>query len=116
MKEFFSIDFNQPDYTPESEFVSAFYSECTKNKIFCQLEYVHDNCRFDAVIVYQGKIIYIIEFKRGIARRNDKAIRESNQIDKYARYGVPVEIVFSYGGVKCAIKRIKKYIAWIKRD
>jgi hypothetical protein len=63
-------------------------------------------CRFDLVIHDGEKPLRIIEVKKkGSKRKKNKKILDK-QIDKYSIYGIPVDLVISFGQAEDYIKRI----------
>lgn len=64
-----------------------FYRQCSSLNLTLVTEYSIDNCRFDAVLVKDSRIILIIEFKS--SKRNVDRTR-SKQCSKYLSYGVDV--------------------------
>jgi len=76
------------------------------------MEHRHENCRFDLVIVKDGNILAIIEFKnyaRDYSHR--KRLRNSKQFQKYSSYGVPVIYCRKMEEVDQTIEKIKGIMA-----
>lgn len=87
---------------------AEFYRRCVENNIFCVLEYKHEKCRFDAIIVRDSRIIFIIEVKN--YRRPKPDAPNTKQLQKYAVYGVPVILIRTIHDVEPAILRIRKQL------
>ena len=116
MKDHFKLPFKKRKNLYESELMALFYESCQKERFDCYLEYTYKDCEFDAIVVYNDEIIYIVEFKTVYGKHNytkRSTFKSSDQYSKYAKYGVPVGFVSDRCGVYVMKERIKKYINWI---
>ena len=82
---------------------------CHKSGIYLEMEYQHENCRFDAVLIRRGEILAIIEVKNwaniDCARRKTK--KTPKQFEKYLSFGLPVLVLWKVGGLKTLYNRLK---------
>lgn len=75
--------------------------------IICYLEYKHQNCRFDMVIIKGDVIVLIVEFKsriRHIGRINTKG----KQYQKYTAFDVPVIYCTNKSEIDDTVRVIKR--------
>ena len=85
------MKFIKPDRIAEANIQAEFYHQCKLNGIECYLEYKHEHSRFDAVIIQNDEIEFIIEFK---SYKTDKAAKlNTKQLDKYRKYGVQIFVI-----------------------
>lgn len=103
------MDFIHPKRLSEATLQAEFYSECLRQHIGCFLEYTYEDCRFDAVIVYKGKIVFIIEIKSH--SRKYKLDEYGNpQIKKYERFNIPVITLTRKCDIIGLVKKINIFI------
>lgn len=74
------MDFLKPQYPSEANLQAEFYHQCHTVHLFPYLEYSHQGCRFDCVVVDNGEIIAIIEVKR---LNEAESTKTQKQIEKY---------------------------------
>jgi len=87
---------------------AEFYRQCMNAGIKCHLEYRVDNCRFDAVIVHNDEIVFIIEAKN--YKPNPQRPRAVKQLEKYSQYGIPVILLKDFSSIEPAILKIREVI------
>ncbi len=58
------MKFIKPKYKTEANLQADFYHQCHTVHLFPYLEYSHQGCRFDCVVIDSDEIIAIIEVKR----------------------------------------------------
>ncbi len=79
-----------------------------QSNLFLHLEYTHEDCRFDAVLVREDEVLAIIEVKNweeAQARHTEKT--PSDQLEKYQGFGLPVFVLWHISGTKRLIKQLK---------
>ena len=75
------------------------------------LEYSHKKCRFDAVVVREGEIIAIIEVKNWTKPEALRAKKKpTKQLKRYSSFGLPVFVLWSFGGVKKLVHKLKNLV------
>ncbi len=74
---------------PEANIQAECYHRLRQLGIKSCLEYKHDHCRFDMVVLKGTEIIAIVEFKNR-KDRNAVVNKNSRQYLRYSKYGVPV--------------------------
>ena len=102
------MNFTQPKYLAEANIQAEIYLECKSQNIECYLEYRHENCRFDLVIVKNDSIIGIIEVKKTHHATTKKKLKI--QREKYKRFGIPVHFCFHRGDIPYTMKIIQSWI------
>lgn len=102
------MQFNFPKRLPEANIQAEIYRRCKELDIECYLEYKHEHCRFDIVIVRDELIIGIIEVKNSVRTKINKRTR---QYKKYSSYGVPLHYCLGQNYVDSTINQI---INWLR--
>lgn len=88
----------------EAAIQAELYVACKKAQLWCALEYLHEDCRFDLAVVEHNQVIAIIEVKTPAA--DSYSIERSTQIIKYRKYGIPVFILYSVYDIPYLVKRL----------
>lgn len=101
-------------YIPPRKISSAniqaeFYRRALANGWECYLEHRHQGCRFDAIIVKDGLVRFIIEAKKPRLRPR-KVPKKLKQIERYEEFGVPVLLVATMSDLEAAISFIQEGI------
>ncbi len=80
-----------------------------RSGLFLHLEYTHENCRFDAVLIREDEVLAIIEVKSWTrSRARTTMYNPTDQLKKYIRFGLPVYVLWSLNGTKKLIKIMKE--------
>ena len=104
IKEHMNIVLNK---LPEANIQAEFYHQCRLQKIKCILEYKVENCRFDALVYDENRNVKcIVEFKSYKTRKKPKT--NTNQINKYKKFGLPIIMCTRFEDVKWAVEEAKK--------
>lgn len=79
-----------------------------QSNLFLHLEYTHEDCRFDAVLIREDEVLAIIEVKncteaQALCMENTP----SDQLVKYQKFGLPVFVLWHFNGTKRLIKQLK---------
>ena len=76
----------------------------------CYLEYTHENCRFDCVVVKDNSIFVIIEIKRFKAKelKTLKSTLYQKQFVKYSLFETPVLLINHANQIPKLIRRVKR--------
>lgn len=93
------MDFIRPKRMPEANIQAEIYRYCRNNNISICLEYKKDNCRFDAVIIKNEKIIAIVETKSRKNIDHDR-VKRTLQYRKYKKYNVPIILCLHWSEIE----------------
>ena len=91
-------------YNDEVVIQAELYLACKKAQLQCALEYTHENCRFDLVVVECNQVISIVEVKSPVF--SSYPIERSAQIIKYKKYNIPVFILHSTYDICYLVKKL----------
>lgn len=91
----------------EANIQAEVYHRLKLLEIYCELEYVIDDCRFDIIITdkLKEKILLIIECKNYEHTISINMV--GNQIKKYSRFGIPIMAIVNETKIEPAIEIIK---------
>ena len=93
----------------EAQIGAEFYHQCKLLNIGVYMEHVHENCRFDAVLIKNNKIILIVEFKNRSLGKELWINKEGRQFRKYSKYGVDIMYITNFSQIKEQVKIAKQY-------
>ena len=100
------MKFTKPNRIAEANIQAEFYHQCQLNGIECYLEYKHEHSRFDAVIIMNEEIRFIVEFKS--YKTDKKGKTNTKQLDKYRQYEIPLFLITRMNQIDEAIKFINE--------
>ena len=90
----FKVESSSIEYTknkiPSAQIGAEFYHKCRQVDIDLHMEYRLDKSRFDCVMVKNGRIILIIEFKSKKIKNSKKVKTSGSQYTKYSQYGIDI--------------------------
>jgi hypothetical protein len=93
----------------EAQIGAEFYYQCKLLKLGIYMEFIHENCRFDAVLVRNNKIILIVEFKNNSPDNEFWINKQGRQFRKYSKYGVDILYITNYSQIKEAVEVAEQY-------
>ena len=102
------IKFIKPKYKTEANLQADFYHQCRTVHLLPYLEYSHQGCRFDCVVVDGDEIIAIIEVKRlPDAAQNTKTQRQLEEYNYFSE-NTPVFLLTHKDYIHEIIAKIQK--------
>ncbi len=103
------MKYKKPERKHEDNLKVELFVTCKHEGIKLELEYGYKNCRFDGVVVRQGRILAIVEIKNWTIQQAMKNKRDlPEQLKKYRKFGIPVLVLWSFNGIYRAMERIKE--------
>ena len=99
----------------EANIQAEVYYRLKRLGINCYLEYKHEHCRFDMVIVNDDDIIAIIEFKSRI-KKIGIINTQSRQYNRYLSYGLPIIYCTCMDEVDKTVIAILKFFTLIPNE
>lgn len=108
------MKFIAPKFESATTVQCEVYRQLANLGIQTEAEYKTSGCRFDLVVIQDGKVVAIIETKKAYVKPGPP--REGRQFKKYSSFGIPLIYTLGLGQVPDTIEQVKKIINYIDKD
>jgi hypothetical protein len=102
---------NKAIYNTQREQQIEFQRKCRAANLTCEIEYaakgVDKDCRFDAVILRDGELAVILEFKKYIGR---EPRTDTKQLERYGSFGVPIFLIKRDDDLNDVVSELLKFL------
>ncbi len=97
----------KPKYRTEANLQADFYHQCHTVHLRPYLEYTHNGCRFDCIVIEEDEIIAIVEVKR-IPKAFNKQTQRQLETYRYFSDNTPIFLLTHKDEIHLIIAEIQK--------